>query len=86
MTKNDLKDLLKDNSSEERHKIDAAATVNIGRFAFVSLQMDNKTLDYYYEIDIDELLNSEMPKEEYEVLRDQGWSIKGNKLILFLNN
>ena len=58
MTKNDLKDLLKDNSSEERHKIDAAATVNIGRFAFVSLQMDNKTLGYYYEIDIDELLNS----------------------------
>lgn len=84
MTKNELKDLLKDNSSEEKHKINASALVNIGRFSFVSLQMDNKTLDYYYEIDIDDLLSSEFPKEEYEVLKDQGWSVKGNKLINFL--
>lgn len=84
MTKNELKELLKDNNSEEKHKIDAAALVNIGKFSFVSLQMDSKTLDYYYEIDIDDLVNSEMPQEEYEVLKDQGWSIKGNKLINFL--
>ena len=84
MTKNELKELLKDNSSEEKHKIDASALVNIGKFSFVSLQMDNKTLDYYYEIDMDDLLSSEMPQEEYEVLKDQGWSIKGNKIINFL--
>ena len=86
MTKDELKTLLRDNNSKDKHHIDIASTVNIGRFAFVSLQMDSKTLDYYYEIDIDELINSEMPKDEYEELRKQGWSVKGNKLILFLNN
>ena len=83
MTKNDLKELLKDNTSEIRNKIDASALVNIGKFAFVSLQMDSKTLDYYYEIDIDELIHSEMPKDEYEVLKEQGWSVRGNNLILY---
>ena len=84
MTKNDLKELLKDNSNEEKHKIDASALVNISKFSFVSLQIDSKTLDYYYEIDIDDLISSEFPDEEYNVLKDQGWSVKGNKLINFL--
>ena len=75
MTKNDLKELLRDNNSEEKHKIDASALINISKFSFVSLQMDSKTLDYYYEIDIDELIHSDMPKDEYEVLKEQGWSV-----------
>jgi hypothetical protein len=46
--------------------------------------LDKNTLDYFYEIDIDELLESEMPDDEYEVLKDQGWSIDRDKLKIFL--
>lgn len=83
MTKNELKDLLNGNSLNETHTLSATAIANISPFARVLLKMDNKMLDYYYEIDIDELISSEMPNEEYEKLRDQGWSIKEDKLILF---
>ena len=84
MTKRELKELLKDNKTSEKHKVTSSDFCNIGIFVNISLQMDKKTLDYYYEIDADELLSSKMPKEEYEVLRDQGWSFKNDKLIIFL--
>jgi hypothetical protein len=84
MTKNDLKTLLKDNSSEEKHKLNASAFINIALFTDVALKMDEKTFDYYYEIDIDSLVNSKLPQEEYEVIKNQGWSVKGEKLILYI--
>lgn len=84
MTKKELKELLRGNSPKEKHNITSSEFLNIGVFANVSLQMDKNTFDYYYEIDADELLGSKMPEEEYETMRDQGWSLKNNKLIIFL--
>ena len=84
MTKRELKELLKGNSPKEKHNLNSSEFLNIGRFANVSLLMDKSTFDYYYEIDADELLGSKIPEEEYEAIKDQGWSIKGEKLILFL--
>jgi hypothetical protein len=84
MTKNELIELLKDNNLNEKHHISAAALANIIKFANVSLQMDSDTLDYYYEVNIDELVGSEMPEEEYKVMKDQGWAIKGNYLNILI--
>lgn len=84
MTKNELIELLKDNNLNEKHHISAAALANIVRFANVSLQMDGDTLDYYYEVDIDELVESEMPQAEFTVMKDQGWGIKNNKLLIYI--
>ena len=84
MTKNELIELLKDNKSNEKHHISAAALANIVKFANVSLQMDGDTLDYYYEVDIDELVESEMPQAEFTVMKDQGWGIKNNKLLIYI--
>jgi hypothetical protein len=84
MTKKELKELLKGNSPKEKHNLSSSDFLNIGRFANVSLLMDKSTFDYYYEIDINELLGSKIPEEEYEVIKDQGWSIKGEKIILYL--
>lgn len=84
MTKNELIELLKDNKLDGRHQISAAALANIMRFAMVNLRMDNDTLDYYYEVDIDELVESEMPEEEYMVMVDQGWCIKNNKILIYI--
>jgi hypothetical protein len=84
MTKNELIELLKDNNLNEKHHISAAALANIVKFANVSLQMDGDTLDYYYEVDIDELVESEMPEAEFTVMKGQGWGIKNNKLVIFI--
>ena len=46
--------------------------------------MDGDTLDYYYEVDIDELVESEMPQAEFTVMKDQGWGIKNNKLLIYI--
>jgi hypothetical protein len=83
MTKSEIKDLFKDNKPSRNH-ISAVALSNITCFAIVNLQMDNETLDYYYEVGIEELANSEMPYEQYEIMKEQGWSINGEKLIIFL--
>lgn len=84
MTKEELKELFKDNKLSNSKKISAAALANIMKFAMVNLQLDDKTLDYYYEVDIDELLESEMPDEEYDVMKEQGWALNKNNLNILL--
>lgn len=84
MTSAEVKELFKDNKKSDSKKISAAALANITKFATVNLRMDNKTLDYYYEVSIDELVGSPMPKVEYEAMNEQGWKIKNNNLILYI--
>jgi hypothetical protein len=84
MTKEELKELFKDNKLSDSKKISAAALANIMKFAMVNLRMDDKTLDYYYEVDIDELLESEMPNEEYGIMKEQGWTLNENNLNILL--
>ena len=84
MTRNELIELLKDNKEDIKNHISAAALANITKFASVFLRMDCDTLDYYYEIDIDELVGSEMPDEEFEVMKKQGWSVKEGKIIIYI--
>ena len=57
------------------------------RYAKVNLKMDSVSLDYYYEIDIDELCKSDIPLEMVMGMKDRGWCISegGEKIILFLN-
>lgn len=63
----------------------AASLVNIMNFVSVLLQIDDETLDYYYEIDVNELLESDLPKEEYNVMKDQGWSFNKDRDKLIIN-
>ena len=84
MTKEGLIELLKNNKLSDSKKISAAALANIIKFAAVNLRMDDKTLDYYYDVSIDELLGSEMPDEEYNVMKEQGWTINENYLKILI--
>ena len=86
MSKEELKELLKSNSTEVMHELSASDLVDIKEFVNVSLEIDRKTFDYYYKINIDELLKSEMPTEEFDKLKNQGWSIFEDKVILFLKS
>lgn len=64
------------------------ATYNIMEYVDINLQMDRLTMNYYYEVDIDELSNSKMPKEEYEQMKQDGWTYdpQKNKLILYIKS
>ena len=84
MTESKLRELFRDNTSTEKHTITASAIVNIGTFAKITIEMDRKTLDYYYQVSINELVKSNMPNEEYDVMKNQGWVIKDDKLILYV--
>jgi len=84
MTKEELLELFKDNKLSDSKRISAAALANIIKFAAVNLRMDDKTLDYYYDVSIDELLGSEMPDEEYNVMKEQGWTINENYLKILI--
>jgi hypothetical protein len=87
MTLDKLKEALKDNKISYS-SVPTSELYNIFRFASVNLEMDNKTLDYYYEINAEELGNSELPDEELETLKIQGWAFdKSNRfLVLYLKN
>ena len=69
-------------------RISLAALVNIMTFVKIDLLLDEKTNDYYYIINVEDLLKSAMPKEELEVLKTQGWAFDNDKktLKLFLIN
>ena len=84
MTKEELKDLLGDKPSLIPRKIMAKTLANLTRFVDVTIKINSETLDYYYEIDADDLVNSKLPREEYDVLKDQGWSLVENKIIIYL--
>lgn len=76
------------NNALSYYKISASALANIIKFVDVNLRMDSHTLDYYYEISVDDIVNSDMPENELNVLKEQGWSFNNNKkcLVLYLKN
>ena len=87
MSLDELKDILGDNKVSYS-SIKLTSLANISRFVNVRLQMDNKSLDYYYEMNVDDLLKSDMPNDELEVMKEQGWSFSNDNkfLILYLKN
>jgi hypothetical protein len=87
MSLDELKDILGDNKVSYS-SIKLTSLANISRFVNVRLQMDNKSLDYYYEMNVDELLKSDIPNDELEVMKEQGWSFSNDNkfLILYLKN
>jgi hypothetical protein len=84
MSLEELKNTLGNNTLSSFY-IGASALANLMKFVDVKLQMDRNTFDYYYEMDVGELLKSKLPKEELETLKNQGWSFSKDekKLILF---
>lgn len=59
---------------------------NIMQYVNVKLCMDSNSLDYLYEIDVSDLLNSKMPSNDLDDLKKEGWSFNTtkDKIILFL--
>lgn len=87
MTLGELKEALKGNKIAYS-SVSTAELANIYKFVDVDLQMDSQAQDYYYEINVDELLNSDFPSTELETLKKQGWAFSddNNFLIVYLKS
>ena len=70
------------------YKITSSDLANIMKFVNVRLLIDKSCLDYYYEIDVDELKSSSMPNDELGTLKELGWSFNSDKskLLVYLKN
>lgn len=86
MSIEDLKSILGENKLSYS-TISFAEMANIMAYVGVKLQMDRHTLDYYYEIDVGDLLKSNITKDELDTLKKQGWAFNDNneKIILYIN-
>lgn len=85
MSLEDLKEALKGNEISYS-SVSAAELSNIYKFVGFDLEMDNKTLDYYYEISVENLINSDFPSSELKTLKKQGWAFTKDEksIILYL--
>jgi len=62
--------------------------MEVMQYGTVSLMMDSKTQDYFYQISIDELEGSNAPEALIDDFADGGWSLdeEHKHIIIFLTN
>jgi len=84
MTLDDLNNAIGENKIEFR-KIGAPEIANIMGHVNVTLEMDEKSLDYYYNINVNELLESDMPLDDLDDLKEEGWAFDESKknIVIF---
>jgi hypothetical protein len=85
MTREELDNAIGGNEIATNH-VTTSEVANIMMYVNVNLELDRKTMEHYYTIDVDELLNSKMPVSDLDDLINQGWAYNENrdKLIIFL--
>lgn len=85
MTREELDKAIGDNDVTSNH-ISMAEVTNIMMYVNVNLELDSGTLEHYYSINVDELLNSKMPVSDLDDLKNQGWAYDRRKenIIIYL--
>jgi hypothetical protein len=87
MTKEEFKSAIENNDVIARHMA-TAEVAKITPHVHVNLDIDSATLDYYYSINMEELLNSDIPDDVLDELKEQGWALDDRKenIIIFLKS
>ena len=85
MTREELDGAIGDNEVTTRH-VTTAEVANLMMYVQVNLELDRGTLEHYYSINVDELLDSQMPVSDLDDLKNQGWAYDETRenLIIFL--
>jgi hypothetical protein len=85
MTIDDLNNAIGENEVTTRH-VTTAEITNIMMYVQVNLELDRGTFEHYYRINVEELLNSQMPVSDLDDLKEQGWAYDSSRenLIIFL--
>lgn len=78
MTKDDILKMFEGTKPMKTH-VSAANVSALMRFVNVSLEMDSKNLDYYYNITINEIINSDIPIKLIEDMVKTGWFLDKDK-------
>lgn len=85
----DLAELKEALSSNEVSKgyLSASEIKDIINKVRLDMKIDPISLEYFYEIDVEEVLASDMGEDSLEALRKEGWSFSkdGTKLILYFS-
>ena len=86
MSKDEIMEALEGNEIAYR-KIGSEEISNIMAYVPILLKIDEKTQDYFYQIDIEDLMESDMPIDDLADLKEEGWSIDDSErfLILYIN-
>ena len=85
MTREELDSAIGENRVTSRH-ITTAEVANLMMYVQVNLELDRGTLEHYYSINVDELLDSRMPVSDLDDLKSQGWAYDETRenLIIYL--
>lgn len=85
MTREELDSAIGENRVTSRH-MTTAEVANLMMYVQVNLELDRGTLEHYYSINVDELLDSRMPVSDLDDLKSQGWAYDETRenLIIYL--
>ena len=85
MTREELDSAIGENRVMSRH-MTTAEVANLMMYVQVNLELDKGTLEHYYSINVDELLDSQMPVSDLDDLKNQGWAYDETRdnIIIYL--
>ena len=80
MTKTELKTMIR-GSTSKNETFPLADLAKLKAIANVALEIDRETNDYYYKVDINDLVGKEF---EYNIITDNGWELSLDEQYIFL--
>lgn len=80
MTKDELKMLIR-GSTRKNETFPLADLAKLKSVANVMLEIDRETNDYYYKVDINDLVNKEF---DYSIISNNGWELSLDEQYMFL--
>lgn len=80
MKKDDLKALVR-NGIRKNESLPLADLVTLKSIANVSLEIDRETNDYFYRIDLNDLVDKEF---DYSIISNNGWELSLDEQYIYL--
>lgn len=80
MSKDEIKMMIR-GSTKKNETFPLADLIKLKEIANVTLEIDRETNDYFYKVDINDLVNKEF---EYSILTDNGWELSLDEQYIFL--
>jgi len=80
MTKDELKMLIR-GSTRKNETFPLADLAKLKSVANVMLEIDRETNDYYYKVDINDLVSKEF---DYSIISNNGWELSLDEQYMFL--
>lgn len=82
MTGQQIREIFKANDNKQSIMPSMSTIANINIHTPVKLGMDEKTLDYYYEVDILEMAKSDIDDKLISQMKEDGWKVSKDRKSL----